>query len=71
VRGLTFALLLSACAPSIGGGTGRYLLTTQTNHGPIIWHRFTTLEACEEARRESDPDFATICTTADGQQRPR
>jgi hypothetical protein len=69
VKALAAALILSGCA-STGAGTGRYLLTTQTYDGPIIWHRFTTPEACEEARRGSDPSFATVCTTADEQQQP-
>ena len=56
---------LSACASN---GTGRYLLITETHHGPIIWHRFKTQEACEDASRGSDPTFATRCTTAEAQR---
>lgn len=44
------ALLLPACASC----SGRYLMVMDTSHGTIIWARYKTLQACEQAARESD-----------------
>lgn len=56
MRVLALALLLSACAP-------RYLMVTETNHGPVIWDRYKTRQACEEAR-QYDQITVTRCMTA-------
>jgi uncharacterized lipoprotein YmbA len=56
MRLVAAALLLSACGSH---GSGDYLLITDTHHGPLIWHKFKTQEACLAASRESDPSFAT------------
>ena len=45
------ALLLSAC---ISSGNETYLMVSDSADGTIVWHRFGTPEACEQARRESD-----------------
>ena len=62
MRLLPVALLLSACASLDAAG---YRLVTMTHHGPIVWSKFKTLEACEEAQRGSDPSFNTGCITAE------
>jgi hypothetical protein len=69
------AFLLSACAAD---GTGRYLLVTQTSHGPIIWYRYATPEACEQGRREDEQSRRQVglvmdarCTTARDLRRRR
>ena len=53
------ALLLSACASPTG-----YRLVTLTHHGPIVWSKFKTPEACEQARRASDVPANLSCVTA-------
>ena len=58
MRCLLFFLVLSACASN---RTDRYLLITETYHRPLIWSKFQTREACEQASRESHPDFTTRC----------
>jgi hypothetical protein len=61
VRAFAAVLMLSACASN---GSVRYLLITDTYHGPIVWHKFLTLEACEQASQERPPDFTTRCTSS-------
>jgi hypothetical protein len=60
VRALAAALLLCACSTN---GAGRYLLVTDTYHGPIVWSKFKSLEACASAQRGSDPRAQVRCTT--------
>ncbi|HET9638186.1 MAG TPA: hypothetical protein VFP12_03175 [Allosphingosinicella sp.] len=60
MRIVASALLLVACASN---GSNRHLLITDTHHGPIVWHKFETQEACEQASREGYRDFVTRCTT--------
>jgi len=63
VRVLPFALLLlSSCASN---GSGHYLLVTDTHHGPMVWHKFQTAAACEEAKKGSDPELVARCTTSE------
>jgi len=66
MRVLVAALLLVACTSCVG----RYLMVTDTHHGTIIWDRYKTREACEQAIRESDQSGRDIgiathtrCTT--------
>jgi hypothetical protein len=61
MRLVAATLLLSACASQ---GSGNYLLITDAHHGPLIWHKFKTQEACHAASRESDPSLATRCIAA-------
>jgi len=58
VRILLAALLLSAC---VSQGNGPYLMVSDSADGTIVWDRFRTPEACEQARRQSD--IETRCVT--------
>ena len=66
-------LLLAGCASTsgIGGGSGPYLMITDTYHGPLIWYRFRTLQECQQASRGSEPSLLTRCTTAQELERER
>ena len=43
----------------------QYMLASHTHHEQVTWGRFSTLEACEEARRGSEPGVGAICVTVD------
>jgi hypothetical protein len=60
MRLLAAALLLSACSSHASSG---YHLVIDGSDGAISLHKFGTIEACEEAKRRSDPTVNLRCTT--------